>query len=86
MRYYKRMLEIANDLTKQGVIVIMPFVAYIKPEEQENNPVKEMLDEMHFAKIDMSSSITVVGSYVGDSTIKEIAYAREQGKMVIYTD
>lgn len=77
MRYFDQMMEAANEYTKLGWIVLMPFVAYIKPGEQENNPVKEMLDEMHFAKIDMSEAILVVGSYRGHSTTREIEYARE---------
>ena len=43
-----------------------------------------MLDEMHLAKIDMADEIFVVNpsGYVGESTSREIAYARSQGKPV----
>ena len=43
-----------------------------------------MLDEMHLAKIDMADEIFVInpGGYVGQSTSREIAYARSRGKTV----
>jgi hypothetical protein len=86
MRYFNRMLIAANDLTEQGWIVHMPLVAHIPPEEQDNNSTKQMLDEMHFAKIDLSSAIYVVGEYRGHSTTREILHARETGKRVIYAE
>ena len=45
---------------------------------------KEVLDELHLRKIDLSDSILVlnVGGYIGDSTRREIQYAREHGKRV----
>jgi hypothetical protein len=83
MRYYPDMIRCAEQLTCQGIIVIMPFVA-IDPANQRNNPSKEMLDEMHRAKIDMAASIVVVGPYKGPSTMAEIEYAKSTGKWVMY--
>ena len=53
-------------------------------DEVLDDGVKEMLDEMHLAKIDMADEIFVVNpsGYVGESTSREIAYARNQGKPV----
>lgn len=86
MRYFDRMLEVASEFTGRGYIVLMPFVHVIKPEDQENNPVKEMLDEMHLSKIAMSESILVVGSYTGKSTNREIQYAIDHGKTILRTE
>ncbi|SFQ35429.1 hypothetical protein SAMN04487928_13727 [Butyrivibrio proteoclasticus] len=49
---------------------------------------KEMLDDIHKRKIDMSDEIFVinVGGYIGDSTRSEIAYAIEHGKKVKYLE
>jgi len=46
--------------------------------------VKGRLDELHLRKIDLADEIFVVnvGGYVGESTRREIAYARQQGKQV----
>jgi hypothetical protein len=49
---------------------------------------KAGLDELHLRKIDMSDEIFVinVGGYIGQSTRREIAYARAQGKPVYYLE
>jgi putative NIF3 family GTP cyclohydrolase 1 type 2 len=46
--------------------------------------VKEKLDALHRAKIAMSDGIYVVnvGHYVGESTAKEIALAKQLGKSI----
>ena len=49
---------------------------------------KEMLDDMHLRKIDMADEIFVinVGGYIGESTMREIAYAEKTGKKVNYLE
>jgi len=46
--------------------------------------VKQRLDDLHLHKIDLADEILVVnvGGYIGQSTRREIAYARQQGKRV----
>ena len=46
--------------------------------------VKQHLDELHLQKIDLADEILVVnvGGYIGESTRREIAYARQYGKRV----
>lgn len=48
---------------------------------------KARLDMIHLAKIDASHAIVVInpGSYIGESTRREIAYAETFGKDVFYT-
>src|SRR5258706_12820181 len=50
----------------------------------ENNLTKQLLDKLHFAKIDLADEILVinVGGYVGSSTEREIDYADKQRKPV----
>lgn len=79
MRYYREMLEAAERLTKEKYIVLMPFVL-----KDPNGTDKEMLDDMHKRKIDMSGSIVVVGLHIGESTGSEIEYAKHRGKKVLY--
>ncbi len=47
-----------------------------------------MLDILHLHKIDLVDRVLVVnpGGYIGESTGKEIAYARTNGKPVSFTD
>jgi hypothetical protein len=87
MRFFNEMIEVANQWTGDGYIILMPFVHVIKPEDQENNPIKEMLDDMHFTKISMSDLVLVVTGpdfYIGKSTKNEIDYAKEHGIEVKY--
>ena len=48
--------------------------------------IKEMLDDIHKRKIDMSDAIFVidVDGYIGSSTRSEIEYAKSTGKEVMY--
>lgn len=54
----------------------------------EQAGLKEHLDELHLRKIDMSDDVFVVNvdGYVGDSTRREIAYAKRQNKPVRYLE
>ena len=47
---------------------------------------KEILDDMHKRKIDMSDGIFVLngGGYIGESTKSEIEYAKSKGKFIDY--
>ncbi len=54
----------------------------------EHFGVKDLLDEVHFRKIDLSDEILVLNldGYVGKSTQREMAYAMAQGKMVRFLE
>jgi hypothetical protein len=53
-----------------------------------SDEVKEKLDKLHLAKIDISDEILVINcnKYIGNSTRKEIEYAKRQGKKVNYLE
>jgi len=46
--------------------------------------VAAMLDELHLRKIDLADEVLIlnVRGYVGDSTYRELKYAREHGKKI----
>lgn len=50
----------------------------------EATAIKQMLDHLHFSKIDLADEIYVVnlGGYLGNSTKREVDYALKQGKVV----
>lgn len=83
MRFQDEMRLAAETLTANGYIVLMPFVATYAGNVP-SDAQKEMLDHMHFVKIEMSSAILVVGDYIGVSTKKEIAIAEYTGKWVFH--
>ena len=78
-------------LTLAGYIVIsVGLFGWDKgrPEDALGEHVKEMLDQLHFRKIDISDGIHVVNKdgYVGSSTANEIAYAARLGKAITYME
>lgn len=78
-------------LEKQGIITF--GINYLPPEYgdykdhiAEHEGVKEILDELHKRKIDLSDEVFVlnVDGYIGESTRNEISYAESIGKPVKY--
>ena len=81
-RFKDEFLKVQKELTLKGYIVnSVGLFGHSGDDEVLDDGVKEMLDEMHLAKIDMADEIFVVNpsGYVGESTSREIAYARSQG-------
>jgi hypothetical protein len=74
-------------LTLEGYIVIsVGLFGHSGDEEVWSDDTKNMLDDMHKRKIDLSDEIFVinVGGYVGSSTKSEIEYAIKTNKPVNY--
>ena len=95
-RFKEEFMEMQKKLTLAGNIVIsVGLFGHAGDEEVWENMdegtltrTKEMLDDMHKRKIDMSDEIFVINKngYIGDSTRSEIAYAMEHGKTVRYLE
>ena len=79
-----QMREANRELTFAGVIVLAPSDADESPTSEQ----KAVLDALHLRKIDLADRVLVVnpGGYVGESTRREIDYARAAGKPVSFTD
>ena len=47
-----------------------------------------MLDELHLRKIDLADEVMIlnVGGYVGESTRKELVYAKTKGKKITFLE
>ncbi len=83
------MLAANRDLTLEGVIVVAPGVfTHCEPNEKITDEQKAELGSLHLRKIDLADRVLVInpGGYIGDSTIREIAYAHATGKPVSFTD
>ena len=54
----------------------------------EQAGVKQIMDDLHFAKIDLADRVYVinVGGYIGESTRNEINYAKATGKPIEYME
>ncbi len=84
MRFSKQMQEIARELEiNQGYCVLTPVGdgAVILTEED-----RESLAKAHYKKIDISDAVYIVNidSYIGESVSKELLYAQENNKEIIY--
>lgn len=97
-RYPDAHFRVMMDETLAGRIVIPlglyghadfpPGAKHATSDGDESTAVKQMLDRLHFRKIDMSDEILVVnvGGYIGSSTQREITYAQAQGKRIRFTE
>ena len=73
-----------RDLTFAGAIVVAPGEADGPVTDEQ----KTALDALHLRRIDLADRVLVVnpGGYIGESTSREIAYARATGKPISFTD
>ncbi len=95
-RFKDEFIEAQKRLTLAGNIVISVGLfghsgddeVWDGMDEGAISKTKEMLDDMHKRKIDMSDAIYVinVGDYIGSSTRSEIEYAEAHGKEVRYLE
>lgn len=83
IRFLDEMRAANRDLTLAGVIVVAPGEA----DESITHEQKTALDALHLRKIDLADRVLVVnpGGYIGESTSREIAYARATGKPISFT-
>jgi hypothetical protein len=80
--------QVQAELTLQGKIVISVGLFGHKIGLDMSGPVKKMLDELHLRKIDLADTIFFVnpGGYLGESSRRELAYARLRGKGVAFLE
>lgn len=88
-RFKEQFFEVQKKLTLEGYIVIsVGLFGHSGDDEVWTEGTKEMLDKMHLSKIDLADEIFVinVNGYVGESTKREIKYAKSTGKIVNYLE
>ncbi len=85
MRYSKEMIKIAEELELKEGYAVIQCVYNVDGKKYEGIDAS-ILDKIHRKKIDISDAIYVVNinGYIGESTRKEIEYANNNGKEVIY--
>jgi len=88
VRFKETMMHEACLKSMAGFIVLMPNC--LDHAFYHKNPLgveaKKNLDRLHFKKIELCDFVLVVNEndYIGESTAREIAYAKELGKPVYY--
>ena len=85
MRFSEEMKKIALELEIYHGLNVLQCV-YNPQNIDISNTQKAALSNAHFKKIDLSDAIYVVDidGYIGESVKQEIAYARANGKEVIF--
>lgn len=88
-KFKDEFLREQKRLTLEGNIVIsVGLFGHSGDNEVWSENTKEMLDDMHKRKIDMSDEIFVINKngYIGSSTKSEIEYATKTGKVINYLE
>lgn len=92
-RFIAETAVLAWELEKDGDIVLamhlLPaWYTSAADHQAEVEGIAAKMDELHLRKIDLADRVLVVnpGGYYGESTRREIAYARAHGKPVVFTD
>ena len=80
-------LKLQEKLALEGNIVLTP-VFFDHTKVNFTDELKQLLDDMHKRKIDLSDEIFVINKdgYIGQSTKSEIEYAIKTGKKVNYME
>ena len=88
VRFKDAMMHEACRKSMADFIVLMPNC--LDHDYFHKNPLgietKKDLDKLHLAKIDLCDFVLVVNEdgYIGESTAREIAYAKKLGKPIYY--
>jgi len=87
-RFGEAFRQAMREETLAGHIVLSVGLMGHEEGLDMDSPVKAMLDELHLRKIDLADEVLIlnVGGYIGESTGRELAYARAQGKVVRFLE
>lgn len=98
-RFTEEMLILQWNLTKKGNVVLswcaLPNKYFednkfemSKSHIGDQEGVKQIVDEVHKRKIDLSDEVFVlnIGGYIGESTTSEIKYAMKKGIPIKYLE
>ncbi len=88
-RFFEPMLLVADELERQGNIVLLPLVRtrVERPHLNATAVTTAQLDAQHREKIARADRIVIVTDwqyYIGDSTSNELALSQTLGKPVTY--
>ena len=87
IRFWDKIQELHEKLELENGYVVIGITPHVMP--RDFTPEEEdLLDELHREKIKLADAIYVVDvdGYIGNSTRKEIEFAKQLGKEVIYLE
>jgi hypothetical protein len=90
-RFMEAFFEAGWEETLKGHVVLSVGVckhAEHHGAEALGGDVADQLDELHLRKIDLADEVRIlnVGGYIGDSTRKELEYARRHRKQITFLE
>lgn len=88
-KFKNEFMQAQKEWTLRGYIVLsVGLFGHSGDNEVWSEDIKQQLDEMHKAKIEMSNAIYVINKdgYIGESTRSEIEWAQELGKQIYYME
>lgn len=87
LRFYKEMMDITEKMELEGNCMLVPIYNPSRPNKDDFTLEEALiLDNMHKERIKLADAILVVNvdNYIGDSTKKEVEYAKSLNKEIIY--
>lgn len=87
LRFYKEMMDITEKMELQRNCMLVPIYNPSKASKDDFTEKEALiLDEMHKERIKLADAILVVNvdGYIGNSTKKEIEFAKSLNKEIIY--
>lgn len=87
MKFWDKIQEMSERLELEKEYVVIGMTPHVM-DRDFTEAEKDLLGELHMKKIDLSDAIFVVNvdGYIGESVKKEIEYAKEKGKEIIYLE
>lgn len=87
-RFKNEFMNMAERLSLEGHIVLMPCVFHHADEIELTDEQKIQLDNLHKEKINMSDAIFVINKdkYIGNSTYGEIDWANRMKKQIYFLE
>ena len=87
VRFWDKIQEMSERLELENEYAVLGIVPHIMNRDLTEYE-KNLLGDIHRTKIDLSDAIFVVNvdGYIGESVNKEIEYAKEKGKEIIYLE
>jgi hypothetical protein len=85
-KFMKEFKEVETNLTLKGVAVLSPIFFEQSDIGKISQKDVQLLGSIHFRKIELADEIFVmdVGGYIGESTRKEIEFAKRNHKNIRY--
>lgn len=87
LKFYKEIVEMALKMELEGNCMLIPiYNPYNTNKDAFTEEEINMISKMHYEKIKLSDAILVVDidGYIGNSTSKEIEYAKTLNKEILY--